>query len=354
MKRNFRLFSMMCLAGTLAFFASSCKKSEEKQAIQVNLPEFEEVIVDDDNEGKAYVDFGQSGRFYWNANDQIMVYNVDNRNGENTEKGVYATDADAEGQSTTRFFYESGDEMTPRKNHYFVFYPVSKIINGTAHLNSDNREYFDVPAVQNYTLDPLNQYAIPDPDAMAMAVEVDRLNTPFTMNHIFGVVRVNLVGNAAVDRIVITDKTVHLTGTVSMKIHEVNMNTFSSLMDMYNYNDLINHSSTYYQQWYAYNQSLGYQAQSDAMGMSVTLDCTTVDATGVQLHPTVKKPFYFMMRPGALLGGFYIDVYKHGSTTPVHITKYENPDDRYCTKPGTIVSFGPGSAWAINNDAIGM
>lgn len=349
MKRNFRLFSMVCLAGTLAFFASSCKKSEEKQAVQVILPEFEEVVVDDDNEGKAYIDFQQGGKFYWNGLDEIMVYNVDNRNGENTEKSLCATDATAEGQTLTQFFYVSGDEFTPRKNHYFVFYPVSRITTGTDHLNIDNREYFDVPEVQNYTLDPTNTYAIPDPNAMALAVEVDRLNAPFTMKHIFGVVRVNLKGNAAVDRIVITDKTVHLTGTVSMKIHEVNMNTFSSLMNMYNYDNLTDHNSTYYQQWYAYNQSLGYEAQSDDMGMSVTLDCTTVNPEGVQLDPDNKTAFYFMMRPGALLGGFYIDVYKHGSTTPVHITKYENPDDRYCTKPGTIVIFGPGDAWKINN-----
>ena len=55
MKRNSRLFFAVCMAGSLALLASSCKKNEENAKVTINLPQYEE--YGDVDEGRLYIDF---------------------------------------------------------------------------------------------------------------------------------------------------------------------------------------------------------------------------------------------------------------------------------------------------------
>ena len=139
------MFGMLCMLGMIALLASSCEKNETK-TISIGLPAFEETNVDGE---KLYIDFNASNALKWNANDQIMVYNLNATDGTKTVKAVYSTGAEAEGTINANF---DGDDLGNKMDHYFIFYPVSKIISGTGSLNEINYEEFNVPATQSYTL----------------------------------------------------------------------------------------------------------------------------------------------------------------------------------------------------------
>lgn len=346
MKRNFRLFCTMCLAGTLAFFASSCKKNEEKQTVRVMLPEFEEAAALPGEEDRAYINFND-GKFYWNANDKVMLYNVDNT-GETTVKAVYATDESAEGQQLTGFFHYSGPQIGEKKDHYFVFYPVQRVGDGSnelASLGTQNRETFNVPAVQHYSYD-VNHNPTVDPNSMALATEIWRLNQDFKLQHIFGVCRLRLKGTGKVTSIDIMDNYLNLVGTVQLKLHKVQMNTLDDYAQNYKVDDVQNTNSAYYIQLYSYLHEMGYAPVPAANGNVVTLDCTTADGGGVQLNTSTYELFYISLRPGAFVDGFKFVVHytQGGKNYQQLITNYESPvanghKDLYTIKPGMITTF---------------
>ncbi len=330
MKKTFKLFGMICLAGTLVL-ASSCKKNEGTTKVTIGLPQFEEVDGEPGEEARAYIDFNANGAFKWNANDQIMIYNLDAENGENTAKAVYTTDANAEGQSVVTF---NGEDLGKKKSHFFIFYPVSKIATGTNSLDVDNYETFNVPAVQSYTT--INGNPTIDPNSLAAACEVSSLSEQFTLKHIFGVCRLKLKGTKTVSSIVLHDNAMALTGSVSMKLHEVQMGKFQQLLNNYT---LIADGSpelneTFVGDWNNYRMDLGYNALPE--GNDITLNC----GNGVQLNSTTQTLFYIAVRPGAFIKGFTITVNYTDGTSSV-INNYANPKNSYKIKPGTITGFAP-------------
>ena len=341
MKRNFKLFCTMCLAGTMAF-ATSCKKNEEKQAIQVTLPPFEEVMGEPGEEdSKAYIDFND-GQFYWNADDEVLLYNIDNK-GTNTQRSIWATDASAEGQAKTSFDWKSGQQIGDKLDHYFVFYPSSRVDMNTP-LGAQNRETFSILADQTYTLD-LNGNPTVDPESMALAVEVWRLNAPFTLNHIFGICRLRLCGDGQVTKIELIDNVKHLRGTAKMKLHEVNMETFRSLMNQYTLvaDGQADMNPSFLTAWQEYKTTLGFSATStdDEEGRTVTLNCPNV-----QLNGSTPTPFYISVRPGAFIQGFTIKVYTVNNPGGYEILNYNAPKNSYCIKAGTITGFRPKTSGA--------
>ena len=84
MKKSNKLFFTMCMVGGFAVLFGSCKKNEEADTVNIGLPAFEEEV-----DGRAYIDFANGGAFKWNASDQIMIYNLDAQNGNNSEKAIY-------------------------------------------------------------------------------------------------------------------------------------------------------------------------------------------------------------------------------------------------------------------------
>ena len=314
-----RLFFAACLAGSLALIASSCKKNEEKE-VSINLPQMEE--AGDIDEGRLYVDFNANNTYKWNANDEVMFYNLDAEDGTQTIKAVYTTNSSAEGQTNAIF---TGDDMGAKKDHFFVFYPTSKIVNGTAALNVDNYETFNVPGEQTYTL--VNGKPTVDPSAMAAACETEDFNS-FTMKHIFGVLRLKLKGVKAVERLEIVDNSFNLSGNVSMKLHKVNMTTFNEIMNTY-----ANNYGEHEEALANYLQVLGYSSEPE--GKVMTLNCPDI-----QLSETTQTHFFVVLRPGALINGFKVNVYFTDGTHDA-IDQYNSFNKAYCIKPGVIKSCGP-------------
>lgn len=329
MKKTYRLLGIICLAGAMVF-ASSCKKNEDTTKVTIGLPQFEEVEGEPGEGTKAYIDFNASGAFKWNANDQIMVYNLDFYDGTNTTKAVYTTDANAEGQSVVTF---TGENLGAKKDHFFIFYPVSKVATGTSSLDVDNFETFTVPAEQTYTT--INGNPTIDPTSLAAACEVNSLDDQFTLNHIFGVCRLKLKGTKKVSSIVLHDNAMALSGNVTMKLHKVSMASFSDLMD--NYTLVANGQSelnpTFVNLWNSYRMDIGYSAQAE--GNDITLTCPNV-----QLSSTTQTPFYISVRPGAFIKGFTITVnFSDGSSATIN--NYQNPKNSYRIRAGVITGFAP-------------
>lgn len=329
MKRMNRFFSTMCLAGAVAFLVSSCNKNDEKVKMTVGLPTFEVSDPEPGENERVYLDF-TANKFKWNANDQIMVYNLDATNGENTVKAIHSTDASAEGQTLATF---TGDDLGAKKDHYFIFYPVSKIVNGAANLDAGNYETFNVPAEQTYTTIKGNPTV--DPNSLAAACEVDALNNQFSLKHIFGICGLRLKGNTrTVSSIVLHDNAMALSGNVTMKLHEVRMGKFQQLLENYTIDANGNFNESFVEDWNNYRMELGYSAEAE--GNDLTLNC----GDGVQLQVANPTTFYFVVRPGAFIKGFTITVnYTEGE--PDVITQYAAPKDSYKMRPGYIKGFAP-------------
>lgn len=348
MKKTYRMFCMMSMAAVLAFMASSCKKNEQNSEITITVPAFEEVMGDPSEAGRAYIDFTDGNKFKWNAYDAVMVYNIDKNEGTNTKKAIYRAKANAEDKETAKLYFDEGTQLGAKQDHFFIFYPACKIVNGTAGLDKDNFETFDAPTHQNYTLESrINdagqtiEFPTLDHESMAMACEVDKLTQVFRLKHIFGAMRIRLYGineSIMVDSIQVIDNDFQLTGTVAMKLHEVNMSTFQGLMSSYNLTNLNN--GTFLEAWNTYRTTLGYNAQPT--GKIITLNChTTERPNGIALSSESEKTFYLSMRPGSLINGFVMNVYYNGLPDPQVITKYNYPKDSFCILAGYCTSFAP-------------
>ena len=324
MKSTNKLFFTMCMAAGLAFLMGSCKKNEETASIDIFGPQFEEEV-----DGRAYIDFVNGGKFKWNANDAVLFYNLDAQDGTKSEKGIYATTASAEGQTTGKFYYSYGDQLSAKKYGYFVFYPVDKV-NPQGTLDVDNRETFTVPAEQNYTM--AGNTPTVDSKGMAMASTLNKVGGgSFTLQHIFGMLRLRLKGTGNVTKIEVIDNRFNLNGTASMKLHEVDMDVFSSLQSTF-----IGLEDPYANENFVgalneYMSTLGFEAQGGQNGQMMTLNCPNV-----ALNTSTETYFYMGLRPGALKYGFTLKIYREGVAEPTVVDYTAEAFGHYGIKAGVV------------------
>lgn len=326
MRKMNKLFFTMCMMGGFAVIFGSCKKNDEAANVSVNLPAFEE-----EAEGRAYIDVTNGNSFKWNGNDQIVIYNLDNQNGNNSEKAIYQTTANAEGQALATFSYASGDVLSAKKYGYFVFYPVEKVSENK--LNELNYETFTVSDTQDYT--KVGNASTVDPKGMAMACDLQSLGGSFTLQHIFGVLRLKIKGNGTVNKIEVIDENLNLSGTVSMKLHEVTMAKFTALQNAYlaGGNDPFNNPS-FMSVWNELKEDLSYSSNGNGKMMTLNMGTNGIGLNG----PSTEQSFYIGLRPGALKYGFTVKVYVNGQSDPVIVSKgpQSSPIKAGVIKPVTI------------------
>lgn len=335
MKKTNRLFFTMCMVGGFAVLFGSCKKNEEKVTATINLPAFEEEV-----DGRAYIDFDNGNKFKWNANDQVVIYNLDDQDGTQSEKAIYQTTSNANGQATSTFSYLSGDEITAKKYGYFVFYPVSKVSENP--LNELNYETFTVSDTQVYS--KVGEASTVDSEGMAMAIDIPSLSGTFTMKHIFGVLKLKISGEGTVNRIEVIDERFNLSGTVSMKLHEVSMDRFTSLQNTFIQNDDPYNVDAFVNAWEEYKSDLSYSATGDNKMM--TLDISN----GIGLNGDTPTNFFIGLRPGALKYGFTVKVYLTGENEPRVFDYTGNNNLHYGIKAGVIKSLAISLFQPTNNN----
>lgn len=315
MKKMNRLFVALFVAGTFALLLGSCKKNDTAATMTIGLPQFEEEM-----EGRAYIDITNNNSFKWNANDQVMAYNIDKADGTQTVKAIWSTTASAEGKASANF---TGPSLGSKKDHYFVFYPCDKVANGENPLDASNFETFNVPDQQEYTL--VKGKPTIDHAGMAMACETQNFKS-FTLKHIFGTLKLKLTGSGKVTQIVVEDKRFNLSGSATMKLHEVVMDKFTTLQNDFVSADDPYNDDSFVNDWNTYKNLLSYSTQGG--GKTMTLNCPSV-----QLSST-ETLFFIGLRPGALKYGYKIYVYTEGANEP---QVFENAADwHYGIKAGVI------------------
>lgn len=321
MKKLTKVIGMMCMAALVAFTASSCKKTEDEGSeFQIRLAQLQGFQTAE----RAYIDVMSQSELRWNDGDQIMVYNLDADYTKSIAR-VFTAQAGAEGQTVAYF---RGRSVGAKKSiGYFYFYPASK---ASGSLQEDNRETFTVAATQTYNPDFLA-----DPTALVMACTVDAVNANFNMEHIFGMLHVGVRSDNAethhVTSIVIEDKTFHLSGTMSLKLPEVNSATLSGLIDEIG-------GANYETDLAAYLQQLGYESNGD--GYTMTLNCCTPEnPEGIEVNNNGNTHFLISLRPGALYKGYRVTV------------NYDNGLSKFVELNGTAPEKVIKPGW-INNEFI--
>lgn len=309
MKSIFRAFALMAM---VALVATSCKKNEEKTQFAVTIGEIQGFEAGPSLDGsKAYLDV--NGYFHWNEGDQIMVYNLSSTGGSSS--ALYTSIPGSEGYSKTHFDGPSlGAANTPG---YRLFYNPAKLSGG---LDDENRQTFVVSNTQTY-----NSNYLCDPTAMVMACTSDASVENFAMQHIFGILDVaiaNNTGTKSVDRIEVKDAAFNLSGNLSLKLHEVDADQFSTLFNMCE-----SGNSGYEAALASYLNQIGYCANGDGE-KTITLQCNNF-----ALPYRQWQYFFIYLRPGALYKGFTVTIYYTDGTNVVKTIEPENAMN-YIIKPG--------------------
>lgn len=321
MKKTNKFFFAMLFAGSFALLLSSCGKDKAVKSLSFDVPTFEEEI-----DGKAYIDFNDGNKFKWQAGDQVVVYNLDNANGMNSQKAIYSTTAN--GTTRAVFNYSSGDDMSTKLDGYFVFYPVSKV-SSDGWPNANNYQYFNVEAEQTYTL--VNGKSTVDPNSMALASDLSSLNGTLTMKPIFGNLRLKLKGTGKVNKIVVQDDRFNLSGRVGMRLHNVSMEKFTAAQNYYIAVDDPYNNPTFVNFWSEYSGSgpEGLNYITEGAGKTMTLKCPDV-----QLNESTESHFFIGLRPGALKYGFKVFIYVSGNATPYEFDYTGSNNLHYGIKAG--------------------
>jgi hypothetical protein len=318
----------------VALVGVSCKKQEEQRTFTATLGSGE--WIDDYADGGEKLYLTDQRKLWFEAGDQVVLASVDyddpSRSGWNrfeaTEAGV-----------TTHFTLCEGETLDPnltgKRDAFFAYYPGDA---GMVTFNWDSTGYGTTPEIYNhetypnygrFTLDTVQQYrsiagvtAIPARALYAAAKDETATtwsNTNFNFAMIGGLLDLSFYNpleaggfdTMYVQRIVVTDTMLHLTGDVYMRIDRVDPGRLEQLILYYNHDDV-----NYMRQLQQYIDYVGYRVpgiHEGNLGLrhSLTLDCTAENPEGVLLNTTKAEAnhFVFGVRPAAFCKGLIIDVY---------------------------------------------
>lgn len=338
MKRVARFFGLFCMVGAVAL-TTSCKKKETNTSINVGAPQMTEVVMEGD---RAYIDEGW--RFMWHGGDEIMVYNLDTDASKSRMSVFHNTNP--VGVATKLATFQGEDVGDPLNREYRYFYPINMVSKDLTELRNENRQTFTVSDTQDYYLfEESDPYCMIDPLAMPMSINTNDLHEYAMLKHMFGVGRF-LFKTArnqyvTVEQIELTDNFWNLTGTLSVKLHEVDTTQLWQLWNEYNGDVTAEPFATHFAT-YAVGR-MGYLP--NPTGKTITMNCTHAsfdDPTqmeGIVLEAgRLSTEFNFVLRPLALSEGFTLKltgVYGDDMTPyELNIDRYAQPNLDYAIKPG--------------------
>ena len=186
MKKVTRIIGAVCMVGLLVFVSTSCKKNQENGEMTINVS-----IPGVETEGdRAYIN--EYGLFMWHENAQVRVYNLDTEdNSVNSKTAVYTKI----GNVSTQIARFRGPSVGLKKAEgYRVIYPVNMIKGSSDEVEqtlcNENRQTFDVSDRQyfhSYEIPGIHHYSMVDPEAMLMAMKLNKLTDEANLHHMFGV-----------------------------------------------------------------------------------------------------------------------------------------------------------------------
>lgn len=289
----------VCMLAVVALAFTSCKKNNEQNGIRFSGVTESFVINNTFDEGRAYIGTNGNMNSFFEANDQIMLYNLNSEDATLTNYGIYWTD---KAGHRVDWYYSSGTAInhSTTETALFGFYPA-EIVNNARLWEGDNEAMFEIVDHQTYrkignqVVAPKTTLAMAASDTIAANVEDKVLN----FKNIMGVLWLRLTDNQSrkITSIVYEDNTFNVTGRVHLKIDEVDPDILLGLLNNYNPND-----PSYLAELNAYIVRSGYyvdDANVALKGKVITLDC----GEGVQLNPNSAQDFLITLRPLAMFDG---------------------------------------------------
>lgn len=337
-----KLTCMLFIMGAMVM-ASSCKKQETTESINVISAQWQT----EDN-SRIYIDFAEQ-HVFWDEGDQINVYNLDYANGLNSVCNVF-TNRTGGGFGVDHANF-SGPSVGRLKDSYFIFYPTRIAQHGDGiPFDVDNRETFTIPTQQDLNTyineEGMQRYTV-DRNAIVQAYKGTSLRN-FQLSNIFGVARFYIKGseNLAIDHAELIDNEYNLTGTVSLKLPAVSVDSLNKLMGFYAGGDATNFAQ--YFESYVINE-LGYYTNYPNHTKMLTLNCRINNEALPLLGAENYRSIFFGVRPGALNQGFKLKVYFDDGQA-VYIDDWYNVNDpNECIKPAVIKAYYPTKIVRQNN-----
>ena len=325
MKKVTRIIGAVCMMGLLAFVSTSCKKNQEngEMTINVSIPGIE-------TEGdRAYIT--EYGIFMWHEQDFVRIYNLATEDNAIDSRSAILTKIGGQSTGYARF---RGPSVGPKlAEGYRVIYPVNMVKGSSGEIEemlwNENRQVFRVSDHQqfhSYEISGIHHYSMVDPEAMLMAMKLNKLTDEANLHHMFGVASFNLnaaVGTTVVvDSVVLQDNVFNIAGEVSAKLHKFALDDSQGVEHNLNYVwDQFNmcHGITpdFVQNVLSPElEFLGWTPDESTLGKSITMDCIYEHADGEVKGVTLgeypnSSSFNFMLRPFALSQGFTFTVYVH-------------------------------------------
>jgi hypothetical protein len=329
MKKVTRIIGAICMMGLLTFVSTSCKKEKESETtLNVVVSGFE---AEDEGE-RAYIN--SSYQFMWHESDHVRVYNLaDEANADESVTSIF----DKVGNASTSSARFRGPSVGAKKAEgYRVFYPVGMVkynndedmINAT--LWNENRQIFEVKKQQQFEYYNTTEHPHPsrvDGQAMPMAVDMEDLTKEAELKQIFGVAAFLLqkgpeyTGEIVIDSVKVIDNYHNLTGEVSVKLHDVFVDSLRKVSD------------AFFEEYQGFTDEYVDKVVTPALnnigwiptktGKEVTLNCCYKHADGEVKGEALgngETNFAILLRPLALSNGFTLLVYIEGRPEPVELT----------------------------------
>lgn len=315
-----KILKGLCMVALVALAFTSCKKDDNNAKSFYAYPG--EVAFEEDGADKAYIN---GSVLMMEAGDEVMLYNIDNVNAANSVYGLYTTDATG---TPVHFTYQEGPIANngTKMDAFFAFYPGGIVDN--SQLANDNYAVFSIPKEQVYR--EVNGVSTLPANGWAMAAKDDThaniADANFKFQTIMGGLCLKLTSTSGktVRSLEVTDNGSPITGDVHLKIHKVNPNTLTSLINSYNPTD-----DTFLANLQSYIHEAGYYVDGANKGQRISLNC----GNGVALNGKTPKPFYVCVRPAAFYYGFSISVnFTDGTHALIETSKNK------MVKPGVIKS----------------
>ena len=319
-----KLLRGVCLMGVVALLATSCKKTNTNSMVYRGYSydsQFDTELANYDGDGsRAYID--ATAKVMFEADDQVILFNVENADGEGSECAMYKVQADSYQPVLEPVGVETVSDELMALGKY-AFYPGDNV---TPQLSNENRATFPLVSTQEYR--EVSGAPVIDKNSLYMAAKIDNeleaVNV-FAFRNICGVLKLQFFSPSGktVKSIAVTDRDMYLSGDVTLKIHEVDPGYMMQLFR--------NYGAAGNEELIAeYMQQVGYSVAADSKTM--TIDC----GTGVQLGTsrTNANTFYMVLRPLALRNGFDIEITFSDNTTKTIAVDRDNT-----IKPNTFRMF---------------
>lgn len=295
MKKIVKTIGLACLAGLFAVSVSSCKKTEDNTTkVVLTMENIEDVYPGNE---RAYINMQSSGRTFWNGNDRIRAYNLNMANDPNaylsSTTAIYQTSASSENLAYANFYGPNLGSM--QSDAYHFFYPVG-MVSGV--LGPYNVDTFFVAPTQRHTEKYYNGalYTTVDPLAMPLASKNVSL-TNFTMHHLFGYLRLHILGQGHVQSVVLTDRAHGLTGYATMNVGKVDATLLKNMVNLF-----VAHQDADAQQI-----AIDYVFNPDELCLNMYPQGNTITLElddEIELDTHMDNVFMFAVRPMSLYDGF--------------------------------------------------